>query len=220
MKTLFNNLIYSPLSEGLVFIYENFGLEDLGLSIIILTIIIRVILLPFFYKGAKNQTLMQKLQPDMEEIKKKHKDNKEEQAKALMALYKENKLNPFSSFLVLLIQLPIFFGLFRIFQDIEAINAFSSHIFLGINLAEPSILFAAIAAIFQYVQGRLSLSLTKSNNKNNSMQAKIGKNMVYFAPIISIVILVNLPSALALYWVFNALFSGVQQIIINKRLKK
>ncbi|MEX0690029.1 MAG: YidC/Oxa1 family membrane protein insertase, partial [Candidatus Paceibacterota bacterium] len=220
MKALFNTLFYNPMFEGLLFIYDLIGAEGLGLSIIILTIIIRIVLSPFFYKGAKNQTLMQRLQPEMNRIKKKFKDNKEEQAKAMMGLYKEHNLNPFSSFLLLIIQLPIFLALFQIFRNSETIiTNFGDPLFLGIHLAEASIVLAIVAAILQYFQGKLALA--KSSNESSSKQQKnIGKAMIYFAPIISLVILTTLPSALALYWIVSTLFSIGQQIIINNTLDK
>ena len=112
MKTLYTTYLYQPILAVLVFIYNSVGFSDLGLSIIILTILVRIILFPIFYKSAKDQTLLQRLQPHIKKIQLDHKDNREVQAKALLSLYKEHKVNPFTGFALLLVQLPIFIVLF------------------------------------------------------------------------------------------------------------
>ncbi|KXB08622.1 hypothetical protein AKJ56_00735 [candidate division MSBL1 archaeon SCGC-AAA382N08] len=223
MVHLFNNYIFEPILSLLVWIYQNLSLGELGLAIIILTILIRVVLLPFFYKSSKDQALIRKLQPRVDEIKKKHKDNREQQGKELMALYKEHKLNPFSGFLLLLIQLPIFIALFKIFRDPELITqTFENISFLGIiDLTETSMPLVVAAAALQYLQAKTSMKVNKKNstssNKNNSL-AKMGNSMVYIAPVLSFVVLTQLPSALALYWITSALFSTGQQLVINKKI--
>src|SRR3989344_4200053 len=102
MANLFNNFIYEPLLAVLVFIYQNIAFGDLGLSVILLTVFVRVVLFPVFWKSAKDQALMNRLQPHIKQIQLDHKDDREEQAKKLMALYKEHRLNPLSGFLLLL----------------------------------------------------------------------------------------------------------------------
>ncbi len=222
MAQLFNNFIFEPILSLLVWIYENLSFGDLGLAIIFLTIFIRFVLLPFFYKSSKDQALIRKLQPRVNEIKKKYKENREKQGRELMALYKEHKLNPLSGFLLLLIQLPIFIALFKIFRDPELITqTFNNVTFLGIiNLTEVNMIFVVIATILQYFQGKISLSVGKKNKsaESNNPMAKMGNSMVYIAPVLSFVILAQLPSALALYWITSTLFSTGQQLVINKKI--
>lgn len=218
---LFNSVFFEPILALLVFIYENVAFEDLGLAIIALTVLIRAVLLPFFYKSSKDQTLIQRLQPHIEKIKHDHKNDREKQGKALMALYREHKLNPFSGFLILLIQLPVFIAIFKIFRSAELIaETFDNSVFLSlIDLGERSLVLVVFAAALQYFQGKMTLSRKKPGPaKPKSPFADIGRTMVYFAPILSFMILVNLPSALALYWGVSTLFSLGQQIIINKKL--
>jgi YidC/Oxa1 family membrane protein insertase len=100
----------------MVLIYNYLPIKDLGLTIIILTIIIRLLLLPLSYKAARTQREITKIQPRLKEIQKQYKDNREEQAKLLMALYKEHKINPLSGIIPILIQLPILFALYRSFM--------------------------------------------------------------------------------------------------------
>lgn len=214
----YTNYIYNPLFELLIFIYQNASFDSLGLAIIILTIVIRVVLLPLFYKSAKSQALMKKLKPKIDEIRDKYKEDKEKQAQKLMSLYKKYSFNPFSGFLVLIVQLPIFFALFRIFRNTELITeTFSNTLFLGVNLIETSIVLTFAVAILQYFQGKMTAGKT-SKSKGDSPLANFGSTFQYIAPAISFIVLIYLPSALALYWGMSTLFSLGQQHIINKKI--
>jgi len=221
---MFNTYIYQPIFSVLVLIYEHIAFNDFGVAVIILTILVRIILFPIFYKGAKSQTIMQRLQPKIKEIQEKHKKDKEKQAKAMMDLYRENKFNPFSSFFLLILQLPVFFALFRIFTRGLSGTEFVNHTLFGIvNLGESSIPLAILAAGAQYLQGKLSLVRQKRNSGQGGEKnptASIGKTMMLISPIFSFVILLNLPSALGLYWFISTLFSVFQQLYINKKLEE
>jgi len=220
MAALFNTYLYQPILSLLIFIYEHFSFGDLGIAIVVLTVVVRIVLLPLFYKGTKDQTLMARLQPKIKAIQTEHKDNKERQAAELMALYKEHKLNPFSGILLLIIQLPIFIALFQIFRTELGTAVFVTHSFLGVvDLSAKSIGVVLIAAILQFVQAKLALppEQKESDGKKNPLAA-MGKTMLYVGPIISAVVLWNLPSALGLYWVISTLFSVGQQAFINHRL--
>ncbi len=219
MSALFNNYIYKPLFDLLLYIYNNFSFGDLGIAIIILTILVRLVLLPLFYKGAKDQAIMQKIAPKLKEIQEKHKHEKEKQVQATMALYKEHRVNPFSSFGILILQLPILFGLFKIFNDIKNIPDVNL-LFLGfINLTGRNFVLVVIAALFQYWQSRLMMPKTKKSLKNLSPQEMMAKQMVFLGPLLTIMFLSFLPSAIGLYWLTTSVFSVIQQVIINKRLK-
>ena len=220
MVNLFNTYLYNPILAILVYIYNNLAFQDLGLAIILLTIFVRIILFPLLYKGARDQSLMQRLQPHIKKIQLDHKDNKEEQAKKLLKLYREHNVNPFSSILLLIFQLPILIAIYRVFLQGLSIEIFDNQIFLGlINLGENSIILVAIAAILQYFQAKLILSSPNIQSQDKSSPfASVGKSMVWIGPILTFVILVNLPAALALYWLVSNIFSIGQQIFINKRL--
>jgi len=227
---MFKTLLFDPLLNGLVFLYNTVALQDLGLAIIFLTIIIRTIFLPLFYKSSRNQILMQRLQPLIKKIQHDHKDNREKQAQAMMELYREHKVNPFSGFLVLLIQLPILIAIYRVFLNgfspevLDVVYSFISRpeslntTLLGLlDLEKRSIIIVVLAAIFQYLQGRLMLP-KMIPNQELSQAEKIGRQMVYIGPVLTIVILVNLPSAIGLYWLVTSVYSVVQQFYINKTL--
>jgi len=220
MNGIFHTYLYAPILWVFVFIYENLAFRDIGFSIFLLTILVRVVLFPIFYKSAKDQSLMQRIQPKLKKIQVEHKDNKEEQARQMMGLYKEHKLNPFSGFLLLLVQLPVFIVLFQIFTKELSTSVFDNQLFLGlINLGEKSIIIAIIAAGLQYFQSKLLLPPSK-NNKEEDTMARVGRTMVVVGPVLTFFILMNLPSALGFYWMISSVFSIVQQIYINKKIPK
>jgi len=221
MIELFNKILYQPLFNVLIFLYQYLG--DLGVAIIVLTILIRVVLFPLFYKGAKDQAIMQRLAPKIKEIQTNHKSNREEQARALMGLYREHQVNPLSSFLLILVQLPILIALYQVFMKGLSVEAgFLELTFLGlIDLSKKSAIIVGLAAVAQYFQGKLSVVKTNKPFKDLTPMERMGRQMIYLGPILTIIFLYffNLPSAVGLYWLTTSLFSVIQQIIINKRLK-
>src|SRR3989344_3474546 len=115
---IFNNFLVYPLLNLLVYFYNY--IPDIGIVIILLTIFIRLLLLPSFHKGLRHQKELQDLQPKMNEIREKHKDNKERQAKALLELYSVHKVIPLNSCLPLIVQLPVLIALYQVF--IQSLN--------------------------------------------------------------------------------------------------
>ena len=210
-------IFYDPLLVVLVFLYQYVAFQDLGIAIILLTILIRLILYPLFYRSFLNQTLMQKIQPEIEKIQHEHKHDKEKQAQVLMALYKTHKVNPFSGFLLLLIQLPILIALYQVFlhPPLQLSNTF-----LGlIDLTKSNIIIVGLAAVAQYFQGKLTLPKTKSGDEE-SPTARIARQMTFMGPVITLIVLWTLPAAVGLYWLVSSLFSLGQQVVINKKINR
>jgi len=216
---MFNKILYQPILGVLIFIYKYVAFHDLGVAIILLTIFIRFLLLPFFYHGAKAQTKIQHLQPMVKKIQEDHKHDKEKQTQALLDLYKEYEINPFSSILLLVIQLPVLIALYQVFLRGLSNAVFDNYNFLSlINLNHKSFFITLLAALAQYYQGKLMLPNAGSGNqaadKANQMM------LLYMGPLLTLVVLSNLPSALGVYWLVSSLFSVGQQIFINKALAK
>ncbi|MGC9603236.1 MAG: YidC/Oxa1 family membrane protein insertase [Minisyncoccia bacterium] len=220
MTALFNAYIYQPILWLLIFIYQNLSFGDLGLAIIMLTVLVRVVLLPIFYKGARDQTIIQKIQPHVKKIQLDHKDDKERQAKELMELYKKHRVNPFSSILFLIIQLPIFIALFRVFTKEVGSSVFLSHTLFGLlDLSGRSVILAVVAAAIQYFQTRMMLaSKPDDGSRKKDMIAGNQKMMMYLGPALTLIVLFNLPSAIGLYWTVSNVFSVGQQFFINKKI--
>ncbi len=237
MNGLFQSLFYQPILNLLVFLYNTLG--DLGLAIVFLTIIIKLILLPLSKKSIKSQKAMQELQPKINELKEKFKNDKQGMSVALMALYKENKVNPFSSCLPLLIQLPFFIAIFKVFRDgfaqdhldllysfvknPETINTFTFGFF---DLATRSVVLAFLAGIAQFWQAKMMSAkkpeIKTSGSKDENMLAIMNKQMLYVMPIVTVVIGLSFPAGLTLYWFLTTLFTALQQklVFINKNKEK
>jgi len=220
MANLFNIYLYDPLLSALLFFYEIIPGHDLGVAIIVLTFAIRVILLPLFYKGAKDQAIMQRLAPKIKAIQQEHKEDRAKQAQALMDLYREHKVNPLSQFLIIIIQLPILIALYWVFLKGIPANSELNHYFLSfIDLSKRSFVIVILAALAQYFQGKLALPKKIKSDGELSPMERMGRQMVFFGPVLTVAFLSYLPSAVGLYWLTTSVFSVIQQIVINKKLK-
>lgn len=233
LVNIFDVFLYKPLFNSLVFLYDYLPLHDFGVSIILLTLIIKVALYPTSIKAIKSQKALQKLQPKMQEIQKKYKDDKEKQAKEVMALYKAEKINPFSGLLLTLIQLPILIALYRVFwqglNPSELANLYKfvlnpqniNPFFLGIiDLSKPNLILAIFAGILQFFQTKMLMpknNLQQGQKKQGDFSQVMQKQMLYFFPVLTVIILLGLPSALGLYWTASGIFSIIQQYLILKK---
>jgi YidC/Oxa1 family membrane protein insertase len=234
LSDAFNVALYKPLFNFLVLLYNYLPGHDFGLAIIFLTIIIRAILYPVSVKAFKSQKALQSLQPKLKEIQEKHKNDKEKQAKETLELYRKEKINPFSGLFLAFIQLPILIALYKVFwqglKPEELGNLYSfvfnpSHInavsFGLVDLSKPNIILAILAGILQFFQTKMSLPKESKNSKTeNPMAFIMQKQMLYFFPILTIIILFNLPSALGLYWVASGIFTIIQQYFILRNNKE
>lgn len=120
VKLLMNNVldyIANPLGQFLRFIYDNVAFANYGLAIIILTVIVRLVLLPIYVKQTRSMAKLQELQPQLQEIQKRYKNDKEKLNQELMKFYQENSYNPAGGCLPMLLQIPIFFALYMVIRS-------------------------------------------------------------------------------------------------------
>ncbi len=230
---IFHTFFYRPLFNGMMFLYYYIPGRDFGITIIIFTILIKLILYPLGAKAIKSQKSLAKLSPKVKEIKEKYKGDKEKQTKEIMDFYKKENINPFSGCLPLLLQLPIMLALFRVFRTnissgqnnilysitptIDIINTS----FLGIvDLSEPNLFLAVVAGITLFFQVKINAPMKKSGKKDD-IQNIMQTQMQYFMPFFTILILLSLPSALGLYWIISNLFSiGQYHLIFRKNINR
>jgi YidC/Oxa1 family membrane protein insertase len=229
MNGIFQTLFYQPILNLLVFLYNVFG--DLGVAIIALTIVIKLILLPLSKKSIKYQKATQDLQPKLSELKEKYKGDQKQLSAAMMALYKENKINPFSSCLPLLIQFPFLIAIFRVFRDgfaqnhLDLLYSFVANpgtintISFGVlELSTRSIILAVLAGIAQFIQAKMLLTkkpeIKTNESRDEDMASIMNKQMTYIMPIITVVIGISFPAGLTFYWLLTTLFTIIQQKII------
>lgn len=227
---LFNLFLYQPLFNILVFLYNIIPGHDFGIAIIILTVLIKFLLYPLGSKAIKSQKVFSELQPKVKELQDKYKDNKEKQAQELMALYKREKINPFAGLLPVAIQIPVLIALYKIFwtglknDQMNLLYSFNSAPnvinsgFLGIaDLSQPNIYLAILAGVSQYFQVKMVNSASAVKPAKNDSSAMIQKQMQFFLPFLTVIILFKMPSAVGLYWLITNLFTIFQQYLLFKK---
>jgi YidC/Oxa1 family membrane protein insertase len=240
MSAIFNAVFYKPLYNGLVFLFDLLPWFDAGIILILFTVIIKLILFPLSKKSLTAQAQMKKIEPELKGIKEKYKNNQQEAAKATMELYRKNKVNPFASILIIIIQIPIVFALYFIFLRAglpniksELLYSFISApgavniMFLGlIDLSVKSALLAVLAGISSFFQIRYSLSGQKPKPPSDKPSFKddlarsMSMQMKYVFPIVVVFIAYNISGAVALYWITSNVFTLGQELVIRRRLKK
>lgn len=225
MKSLFTAILYRPILNLTVGLYATVGFGDLGVSIILLTLGIRLALAPLSLKAARSQRELARLAPEIEATKEKHKGDTAAQSEAVMKLYRERGINPLGGCLPLLIQLPVLFGMYRVFlnifkpENLALLYSFVphpdtiNHLFLGtFDISMPNHIMAIAAGLLQFVQARLAAA----GQPQSAQTAALNKQMIYLFPVIIIVISWNFPAGLALYWITTTLFSIGEQLYLRR----
>lgn len=232
LKEIFTAVLYQPLYNLLIWFYNVIPGNDLGIAIIFLTIFVKILLYPLFTQSIKSQKALSEIQPKVDELNKKYKDQKDKLGLALMELYKKEKVNPFSSCLPLLIQLPFLIAVYQVFihgltnGSFDILYPFINNpgkintLSLGIiDLAKKSVVLAILAGIAQFWQSKMMIS-KKAIKSSNTLTLNMNKQMIYLMPLITIFIGSSLPAGLTLYWLFTTILSAFQQLIIFKKTAK
>lgn len=236
LSLLFNEVLYRPILNSLVILQNIIPGHDFGLAIIILTVLIRILLWPLASQSIRSQKALQEIQPELNTLKEKYKNNRAEQARAMMELYKVKKINPASGCLPILIQLPVLIALYWAFLNglkspighlLYPFVSFSNHInpmFLGlIDLSQKSAGLAVLAGALQYWQTKMLMvkkgaaeppSGKKTKEPTENFSSMMNKQMLYMMPVLTVFIAYSLPSALALYWAASTAFTIVQQYFV------
>ncbi len=235
LSSAFNALIHTPLYNGLIFFVDIVPLHDVGLAVVLLTILVRVILFPLSRQAVKTQIAMKEVAPEIEILKEKFKDKQEEQARAIFALYRGKGIRPFSSFFLILLQLPILFGLYWVFwkgglPQVDASLLYSfvptpplvNMSFLGIvDMGGRDVVLAALAGITQLIQARLSMGPRKPHvgpvTFGSDLARSMDIQMRYILPVMISVIAYTVSAAVALYWVTSNTFMILQEYVSGRR---
>ena len=228
---LYTQLVYRPLLNGLIFIYAILPYHDLGLAIIVLTVLVQVILHPFLERTLRSQHAMAKLQPRLREIQERFKDNKEEQARRTMALYREEGVHPLSMLVPMLIQLPVLIGLYQVFWKgialsdpallysfIPALGTFNTTAFGILDLTHKSAVLAVAVGISQFLRAKAMPQPASDPSRTSEMNRILNLQITYFLPIGIIIISWFLPAVVSFYLITSNLFAIVQQLWIQRRL--
>ncbi len=237
---LFNLIFTFPIFNGLVLLYHLFG--DFALSIVVLTLVIKLVLFPLTLKQLKSMKATQALQPQMQAIRKKHGKDQQAQAAAMQALYKEYGVNPLSGCLPLLVQLPVLYGMyyaFRTFLDTSKVADLNNIVYSfiphfdsypNINLnwftfinhswtfslahPDPTHILPIIAGLATFIQLRMSQPKTPPGATPDPSTQSM-KMMQYVMPLITVFFGWTFPAGLALYWTVSTTFQAVQQFFVT-----
>ncbi|MCM2264264.1 MAG: membrane protein insertase YidC [Desulfuromonadales bacterium] len=201
------DLLAKPLLHVLVFFYGY--LKNYGLAIIVLTVIIKLLFWPLTHKSYASMKAMQKLQPEMQKLREKFKTDKERLNKELMELYKKHSVNPLGGCLPMLVQIPVFFALYKVLLDSIALRQAPFMLWLtDLSAKDPYYITPLLMGASMFVQQKMTPTTA------DPIQAKI----FLFMPVVFTFLFLNFPSGLVIYWLVNNLLTIAQQYYINRRL--
>lgn len=239
IRSAFHAAVYDPIYNALVYAVDVVPGHDMGIAVIIVTILVRFILYPLSRRAIKAQMDMKRIAPELEEIKKKYADKREEQGQAIFALYRERGVNPFAGLLLLLVQIPILLGLYFVFArgglpaiDTSILYAFvpapmevNIH-FLGIvDMTGKSMVLAVLAGLTQFIYTRLSMgprgSLVAAEASFSADMARtLDLQARYALPVMVVGISYFIAAAAPLYWLTSNLFMIGQELLSGRRFNQ
>ncbi len=236
MSYLFNQLFFNPLYNLLIWLSAILPGSSLGLAIIILTILVKLILLPLYHKTTTSQKKIKALEPKLKELKEKHANNREERARQTMALYREHGINPLTSFWLLLIQIPIVLALFWVFQDSFTVRPELLYSFItppalvnatlfGLDLTAKNYLLAILVGVSQFIQMRLAIPpiappTSKERSFKDDLARSMNLQMRYMMPAFITLVSFGFPAALTLYWLTSNLFAIGHELVVKRQAAK
>jgi YidC/Oxa1 family membrane protein insertase len=236
---IWHTFFFDPMYNGLIFFIDVIPGGDVGLAIIAMVVIVKTILLPLSIKAAKTQKIMREIEPKLKELKEKYKDNREEQARAMMVVYKEAGMNPFASIFVMLLQIPIIIALYysvysgggialpeinsEILYSFIASPLAVSMNFLGlIDITGKSIWLAALAGVTQFFQIKLSMPELPPRDPNAAPDLKedfmrnMQLQMRYVMPVIIFFAAYFISAAIALYFFVSNVVALAQEYYVRR----
>jgi YidC/Oxa1 family membrane protein insertase len=237
MMSFFENVVYIPIYNLVVFLVDTVPGGDLGLAIVLATLLVKFILMPLSLAAARTQKAMRVLEPELKALREKYKDDKEKQAREMFALYKKYKVKPFASIFMLFIQIPIVLGLYFVCMDaassvVDASLLYSfvpnpvvlSPLFLGIfSVTSMSIPLAIVAGVTQLAQAWYVIPVPpKSTAATPSMQEEFGRALAlqarFMLPIV-IGLFALTSGVIALYFSASNIFMILQEFIVRQTHK-
>ncbi len=229
ISDLFNIILITPLYNVLIILTNAIPGADIGVAIIILTILVKILLLPLYQQSIKTQKALKLIEPELLKIKEQYKDNRLEQSRLTLELYQKHHIHPLSSVAVIFIQIPIILALFLVFRDSlettgHVLYSFViepeviSTQFLGlIDITTKSVWFAALTALTQGIY--LWQTIPPPNKKEvgqswqKDFQHGMSLQMRYGAPVLIFFVSWSFPIAISLYWITSNLFSLAFEVV-------
>lgn len=188
-----------------------------ALSVIVLTIVFKTLVLPLTIKSVRSMYGMQELQPKLKELQKKYKGDKQKQQAETMKLYQENGVNPMSGCLPMLLQMPIFFGLYFAIENLSRHGGGTwqqSFFWIpSLAAADPLHILPILAGVFQFIQTKMTRPAHQG--KVTDPQQKMMNNMMMFMPLMVVAFGWGFSTGPVIYWVVSAIYSAIQQWFIT-----
>jgi YidC/Oxa1 family membrane protein insertase len=236
MPELIKSLIYQPILSTLLFF--NQYTHNFGLAIILLTLVIRLILVPVTLPGMKMSVKMRDLQPEINKLKEKFKNDKTGLQQAQLALFQEHKVNPASGCLPLIAQFVVLIVLYNVFIDLltgksGVVIQNTQFFWLNLTKPDPYYILPILAGVSQLILSLMIMpatstsaeavlaaeTKTKTDDKKaedmGEMAATIQKQMVFMMPVMTVVIALGFSAGLSVYWVVSTIFSVIQQYFVS-----
>jgi YidC/Oxa1 family membrane protein insertase len=242
LGTIWQTILVTPLLNVLVALYQAAG--NLGLAIILMTVLIRAALLPVMIPSMRNMKKQQKLKPELDKIREKFKYDKQKQAEKQMELFKEHGINPASGCFTQIITILILFALYGVIRKITTLESVSevndllyfsflklkegmgiNTRFLYLDLAEPDpyFIFAFLSGAVQFISTKMTMSFSKigekaakeTPEKTDDVAYNMQQQMLYTMPVMNVIVGITLPSGIVLYMLTAAVFSILQNFIVN-----
>lgn len=238
-STIWHTFFFDPIYNVLVYFIDILPNGDVGLAIIATVVVVKMILLPLSIKAVKTQRIMREIEPKVKEIKEKYKDNREEQARAMMLVYKDANMNPFASVALVFIQIPIVIALYLAVSrgggvPLPGINtdllysfvaeplAITMNFLQTIDILERSLLLAVAAGVTQYFYTSLSMPKMEPRDPNKTPDLKedfmrnMQLQMRYVMPVLIGVVAYTLSAAIALYFFVSNVVGIAQEFWVRK----
>lgn len=235
---MFHTLFYEPIYNLIVVILTLVPLHDIGAAIVIVTLIVKVILLPLNLSALRTQYMMKKIEPEMKKIKELQKKDPQAASKQMIELYRKDKINPFSSLFAMILQIPVFFALYFVFSKglfsdpnslysfVTFPNTLHTQAFGIFDVTQKNIIIALLAGVSSYFLAKRQtegMGETKKEIREESFQDHFMKSMrlqmLYILPLVISFSAAFLPSALGLYWFVSNVASYLLDVYMKKKLE-
>lgn len=227
-ESMYNTLIYEPIEKFLFFLYHTTG-NNLGLAIIILTLVVRFILVPFTLPTLRSAKKMASLKPQLDALKKKYGHDQKVFSQKQLDFYREHKINPASGCLPFLAQFIVLIALYRVFiHSLGTGGVVENAHFLWFDLKSRDTTFVlpVLAGLLQLLTSLTILPAVENEPEKRKgtkeqkediaeMASSMQQQMVFLMPVMTVIFSLQFPSGLALYWVITTAFSLAQQLLIS-----
>ena len=236
---IWHTIFFDPVYNTLIFFVDVFPLGDVGLAIVATVVVVKLVLFPLSIKAVKTQKIMREIEPKLKELKEKFKDKREEQAKAMMEIYREAGMNPFASIAVMFLQIPFVIALYLAVSsgggialpalNIDILYSFIptpdqvTMIMLGaFDIASKSLPLALVAGITQFISTRYAMpalapkKADATPNFKDDFARNMNLQMRYVMPVVIVFVAYAFSAAIALYFVVSNLMTLLQEYVVRK----